>query len=466
MARNRNIPRRGRLQWSAQIYQDHASQPAALLVYKATTPEPEATYPAFAIQVYTTVALDQEDDLIAICRYLSREISTLPGPSFEIYSTPQTDVFACVEHQRREIFHRKAISPSRDDGLSPGIAKVALSREDPQLQGVIFVIMSYSFRDYPHYPDDEAETGPLFVKFDRCFPYQARVDLPSPKPDDDEGWEEEIWPEREHLVVRKCRNIYHVRRELASLHIRSQRDDVVEDYVYDYGLGEDEGDPNRSVEPPTPDIVEEWQRRADSLPKEIAVVQPSSDNGVVVMTSGAITTSDPELRYIIYVTFAHRIENHLTLQTIGRAFTAAILENVPGQKTVHFEFHSVPNSSLGAALSSHRELMKSRPEVGVAVSRPTSGQRARKFPQKGYNRGHPSDREPYQTFFVVLDRPDFLTGPGVLFFLADGDEITDEAMQNVYNLYGEPNQPRDYAMFRVWRSVGIQEVARRLAMVY
>ncbi|RAK88191.1 hypothetical protein BO79DRAFT_266160 [Aspergillus costaricaensis CBS 115574] len=467
MARNKNIPQVTRQQWTAQMYLDHAYQPAALLVYKETPPEPEAIQPAFAIQVYTTVALNQDNVLIAICQYLSREVFTSPWPSFEIYCTPRTDVFACVEHQRREIFHRKGISPSRDDGLLPGIAKVVLSREDQQFQGVILVITSYSFRDYPHYPDHEAETGPLYVNFDRCFPYQARVDLPSPKHDDeDEGWEEEIWPEREELVVRKCRNIYHVRRELASLHFRSQRHDVFEDYVYDYGLDEDEGDPNRLVQPPTPEIVEEWQRRADSLPEEIAVVQPSPDNGVVVMTSGAITTSEPELRYIIYVTFAHRNENHLTLQTIGRAFTTAILENVPGQKTVHFEFHSSPNLSLGAALSSHRELMKSRPDVGVAVAQPTSGQRARKFPQKGYNRGHPSDREPYQTFFVILDRPDFLTGPGVLFFLTDGDEITDEAMQNVYNLYGERNQPRDYAMFRVWRSVGIQEVARRLAIVH
>ncbi|GKZ80431.1 hypothetical protein AnigIFM56816_004652 [Aspergillus niger] len=465
MARNKNTPQFGRRQWTAKLYSDHVSQPAALLVYKVTTPEPEAIHPAFAIQVYTTVPLNQENDLIAICKYLSREISSGPWPAFEIYCTPRTDVFACVEHQRGEIFHRKNISPSRDDGLFPGIAKAA-SREDPRFQGVILVITSYSFRDYPHYPDHEAETGPLFVNFGRCFPHQARVDLPSPKHADDEEWEEEVWPEQEEVVVRKCRNVYHVRRELASLHIKSQRNDVIEDYVYDYGLGEDEGDPNRLVQPPTPEVVEGWQRIADSLPVEIAVVQPSSDKGAVILSSGALPIPEPELRYVIYVTFAHNSEDPLTLQTIGRAFTAAILENLPKGKTVHFEFHSASNQSLGATLSSHRELMKSQLEVGVAVSQPALEQSARKFPQKGYNRGSPSDREPYQTFFVVLDRSDFLTGPGVLFFLADGDEITDEAMRNEYNLYGEQDQPRDYAMFRVWRSVGIHEVAQRLAMIY
>ncbi|GKZ18428.1 hypothetical protein AbraIFM66951_000987 [Aspergillus brasiliensis] len=466
MARNKNIPQFRRYQWTAQYYKDYALQPAALLVYKATTPEPDAIHPAFAIQVYTTIPLNRENDLSAICQYLSREVTSTPWPAFEFYCTPQTDVFACVEHQRREIFHRKDISPSRDDGLFPGIAKVVLSREDPHFQGFILVITSYSFRNYPYpcYPDREAETGPLYVNFDRWFPHKARVDLPSPKPDEDEGWGEEIWPEREELVVCKCRDIFHVRRELASLHIRSQRDDVIEDYVYDYGLGEDEGDPNRLVQPPTPQVVEGWQRRADSLPLEIAIVPPSSDKGIVVLTSGAIPTPEPELRYIIYVTFAHHSEDPLTLQTIGRAFTAAILENLPKGTTVHFEFYSAPNRSLSATLSSHRELMKSRPEVGVAVSQPVFGQMARKFPQKGYNRDNPSNREPYQTFFVVLDRPDFLTGPGVLFFLTGGDELTDEARQTGF--YLERNLPCDYTMFRVWRSVGIHEVAQRLAMLH
>ncbi|KAI2813451.1 hypothetical protein CBS115989_9479 [Aspergillus niger] len=363
------------------------------------------------------------------------------------------------------IFHRKNISPSRDDGLFPGIAKVA-SREDPRFQGVILVITSYSFRDYQHYPDHEAETGPLFVNFSRCFPHQARVDLPSPKHADDEEWEEEVWPEQEEVVVRKCRNIDHVRRQLASLHIKSQRDDVIEDYVYDYGLGENEGDPNQLVEAPRPEVIEAWQRRADSLPEEIITIQPSSDKGAVILTSGAVPILEPELRYIIYITFTHSNENPLTLQMIGRAFTAEILESLPEGKTVHFEFHSAPNRSLGAILSAHRELMKSRPEVGVAVSQPALGQSARKIPQKGYNRENPRHREPYQTFLVVLDRPDFLTGPGVLFFLTDGDEITAEAMQTIYRLYMEWDQPGDYEMFRVWRSVGIHEAAQRLAMIY
>lgn len=77
----------------------------------------------------------------------------------------------------------------------------------------------------------------------------------------------------------------------------------------------------------------------------------------------------------------------------------------------------------------------------------------------------PFDRELYRTFFVILDRPDFLTGPGVLFFLIDGNEIIDETIQK-YNDIGLPHYGRGaYAVYQVWRSSGMVEAARRLAMI-
>lgn len=75
----------------------------------------------------------------------------------------------------------------------------------------------------------------------------------------------------------------------------------------------------------------------------------------------------------------------------------------------------------------------------------------------------PSDRKLYRIFFVILDRPDFLTGPGVLFFLTDGNEITDEAMER--NVCKPKDQRGDYAVYQVWRSAGIAETAGRLAMI-
>lgn len=73
--------------------------------------------PEFALQIYSTLPLDS--DHTALCEYLSREISSWPSMSFEIYS-PQPDVFACVEHQRREIAHRKTTTPGEE--FFPGTA--------------------------------------------------------------------------------------------------------------------------------------------------------------------------------------------------------------------------------------------------------------------------------------------------------------------------------------------------------
>lgn len=55
----------------------------------------------------------------------------------------------------------------------------------------------------------------------------------------------------------------------------------------------------------------------------------------------------------------------------------------------------------------------------------------------------------------------------MLFFLTDGNEITDEGegMQNVYKLCGPKDERSDYTLFQVWRNVGIAAVARRLAMI-
>lgn len=105
---------------------------------RATNPEALVDpIPEIAIQVYSTVHLDldAEHEYTALCRYLSSRIHDYPQLSFEIYG-PQPDVFTCVEHQRREILHRKNNFPG--EGLfywycqsgtqrGPTFARVSLS---------------------------------------------------------------------------------------------------------------------------------------------------------------------------------------------------------------------------------------------------------------------------------------------------------------------------------------------------
>lgn len=463
-----------RPQWIARQYRDHAQQLAVFMTLKETNPEAlPVRLPQFAIQVYSTVPLsleseeNTEDDYTALSRYLSSRRSSYPDEamSFEIYA-PQADVFACVEHQRREICYRKNNIPR--EGFFPGIAKVAPDEHNHLLQGFLLVVTSYSFRD-TFLPKYEAESGPLWVNFDRCFPLKAKVDLPSRIESTSRfrfdpstiSVDRQVYSEREELVVRKCRHVDDRCRELSSLITRSHSDieEEEEEENFDYGLNKDEGDPSLSNQPLVPQIIKLLQSKADSLDHVQFNIRSASDGAVAIKTDTAALTSEPELQYIIHVAFPYE-QLELELVTIAKAFTGAIIENLPEGMAVNFEFFSA-DQSLSATLASHRALMNSRPDMPVGALH----QGTRRFPQKRHEPEVevPSDREPYRTFFVILDRPDFLTGPGVLFFLTDGNEITDEAMER--NVSSTKDQRGDYAVYQVWRSVGISEAAGRLAMM-
>ncbi|KAJ5557059.1 hypothetical protein N7494_000974 [Penicillium frequentans] len=461
MARTKSAFLNPRAKWTAHRYRDHASLPAILMAKRPTNLQSMIVLPEFAIQVYSTVPLDleSEHETIALCNYLASGTDSYPSSSFEIYGS-QPDVFACVEHQRREIFHRKKNSPG--EGFFPGVAKVAPSSKDRLLQGFLLVITSYSFRTTDR-PDYEGESGPLWVTFNRSFPLKAKVDLYSrvegvaPFEFDPSTFRGEcaVYSEREELVVRKCRDVYEKFRELPRLLVLSQCGNS--DYHFDYGLDDDEGDPSLIDQPL--EIIESLQSKANSFRHEDFDVQ--SSEGTVVITSNPITTSpEPDLRYIIYITFPHP-QLALNLMPIAQAFTTMIVDNLPPEKTVSFEFHSATQSQgLGAILASHRDLMKSRPELAIGATHQGHGS----FPQDRDENYIQMTREPYRTFFVILDRLDSLTASGVLFFLTDGNEITDEAMQ-MYPLCRPRDQLGNYTVYQVWRSAGMAEVAQRLAMI-
>ncbi|KAJ5194775.1 uncharacterized protein N7498_008213 [Penicillium cinerascens] len=475
--------------WVAQHYQDHAQQPAIFMTLKETNPEALPVHlPQIAIQVYSTVplSLDSEDDsedvYTSICRYLSSQISSYPSEtlSYEIYA-PQPNVFACVEHQRREILHRKNSIPG--EYFFPGIAKVAPNNKNWLLQGFLLVMTSYSFRD-TFIPRYEAESGPLWVNCNRSFPLRAKVDLASRI---ESATTREFNPsiisvdcqvqsEREELIVRKCRHVDNNCRELSSLVIRSGSDDVddncrelsslviqsgsdVAGHQFDYGLNEDEGDPSLSNQPLAPEMIELLQIQADSLDHNQFDISAPSDGAVAIKSNHIATTAELDLQYIIYIAFPYK-QLGLELMPIAKAFTTAIIDSLARGKTVNFEFFS-GDQSLAATLASHRDLINSRPEIAIGALHRGS----RSFPQKRHEPEIeiPSGREPYRTFFVILDLPDFLTGPGVLFFLTDGNEITDEAMQS--RIFGSIDQRGDYAVYQVWRSAGMSEAAGRLAMM-
>ncbi|EEA26607.1 hypothetical protein TMatcc_005118 [Talaromyces marneffei ATCC 18224] len=382
--------------------------------------------------------------------------------SFEIYS-PQPDVFACVEHQRREIAHRKTTTPG--EGFFPGIAKVVPNRSTWLLQGLLFLITSNSYREGFRAPDYEDETGPLWVSFNRSFPVKAKVDVRSrllwvpPTGYNPSAVEEsDISPEREEIMVKTCRHTYYPLKELHFVLMQSYISD--DDDGFDYGLDDDEGDPDLLNQLPASEIIELWQLKANSYPYDDFPMQLAAEGPILIKPKMA--NGEPDLQYVIYVSFAHISSQ---LPSIALAFTAAIIENLPRGKTVNFEFHSASSQSLSAILASHRNVMNARP--GTAVGAYKHESQTRIFPQHRQEDCPETalrEREPYHTFFVVVDRPDFLIAPGVLFFLTDGNEVTDEWRQNVPQQMFE-HERNDYWPYQVWRSAGMPEVARRLAML-
>ncbi|KAL3262364.1 hypothetical protein ABHI18_002874 [Aspergillus niger] len=460
-----------RPQWIARQYRDHAQQPAVFMTLKETNPEAlPVRLPQIAIQVYSTVPLsleseeDTEDDYTALSRYLSSRRSSYPDEamSFEIYA-PQADVFACVEHQRREIRYRKNDIPG--EGFFPGIAKVAPDKHNHLLQGFLLVITSYSFRD-TFLPIYEAGSGPLWVNFDRCFPLKAKVDLPSRiESTSRSGFDlstisvdRQVYSEREELVVRKSRHVDDRCRELSSLIARSHSDMEEEEENFDYGLNEDEGDPSLSIQPLAPQIIELLQSKADSLDHDQFDIRSASDGAVAIKTDTAALTSEPELQYIIHVAFPYE-QLELELVTIAKAFTGAIIENLPEGKAVNFEFFPA-DQFLGATLASHRALMNSRPDIAVGALH----QGTRRFPQKRHEPEVevPSDREPYRTFFVILDRPDFLTGPGGILgvFCAYAYPTASPVASNSIELVLKDD---DYLLYSVLKSFSLDTSARSIS---
>ncbi|KAL4984434.1 hypothetical protein BDW68DRAFT_167051 [Aspergillus falconensis] len=428
---------------------------------RATNPQSDwfnAPIPPFAIQVYSTIPLGNEHT--ELCTYLTRGLDTWPTVSFEIYSA-QPDVWACIEHQRREIFHRKRVRPGED--FFPGIAKAMPNQYEKKFQGFLLVITSHSYRGvFTKEPEHEAETGPLWVTFNRSLPAHVSVH--------DHDQLEDL-PEGEEIVVTKCRNTLQMSRDLGGHGVFGRSE--VEEGVFDYGLDEDEGDPSSLEQPPAPEIIELVRRKADSLPHNDFSVQTPSQGVAVVTSNPAAPGPGPDLQYIIHITFPHP---GLELTTIARAFTAALIEHLthaPKPMTVNLIFHTAPPSprSFGSILESHRTLMASRAVMSMGVGRLSSAKwaseaGARIFPQSRIQESEEWSpdrwREPYRTFFVVLDRADFLTGPGVLFFLTDGNELTDECFRA---LDIGPDSPADTVDYVVWRSRGMPEVARRLAML-
>jgi hypothetical protein len=150
---------------------------------------------------------------------------------------------------------------------------------------------------------------------------------------------------------------------------------------------------------------------------------------------------------VIYLQFLADIEQERTvlLETAARTFTAGIISHLPASKTTYFEFR-IPGSSLSSLISAAPNGF----DVGASHEF-EPGLVMRALPQ--CERDFSNRPMPHHFFTVVLDKPAFIQEPSVLFYILWTDP----------SQYIEP-QPTD-TVIETRRSAGIQEAARRLAML-
>lgn len=502
-------------------FTDHAGQDAVRFRRSSTPDSTTRDQPLiFPFQIYSLVPLN-DDQRRNLLEFLERDIlSETVLPSWDIYSGPAQDVFACVDHQRREIAHRKARSTAQQQadqqsGHSAGkqsdlVPKVAFSAHDRRRYGLVLVIMTASFQTTAAAAAGTRaaecdSSGPriCLVHFDRRFPQQSTTETHLRLEDD--AWLAQsvamapedivVLPEKPEIVATRVQQLGALPATLTALY----RNSLCDDGKLDYALGEKEGLPAEDLSTAT---IKDVRALGDVVARQLPAEDAGQDfsvnavpgDGTVLASSSleSSATAPPDLSYVVYAPFVPTIladardeplgstdgaqQNLSLLTSVARTFTSALLGHMSPAKTVFLQFHarqprSGGASSLGSIVAHCRDTQsRIADSIGALVTTTREDgtqQRQRLCPCTNSER---RERQPpverYRTFAVVLDRPDFIEAPGVLFVMADGGKykpLLDEHGRPFENPVIGPHC--DYNEFLVLRSHGMADVARRLAML-
>ena len=156
-------------------YPDHLSHRVVLeqFVEPNYTPEPSHLVP---IQVYSLTPLDADHQQLReylMHSFMHEELN----PLFKIYSYCPPDAFACIEHHRREIAHRKQQHRSEASNLPPLIPRFFRPSDDTPVAFCI-LLRSHSYRiGYTEDWDELADAGEGLTYFTStaAFPILAAM---------------------------------------------------------------------------------------------------------------------------------------------------------------------------------------------------------------------------------------------------------------------------------------------------
>ncbi|KAK5137056.1 hypothetical protein LTR08_001065 [Meristemomyces frigidus] len=451
-------------------FKDHAGKQAIRMrrsLPSQPLPDNFRQNPVFCFQIYTTVPVGV-DSGIDVVEYLLQYLGMLerwnehcPNPAFEVYS-PQTDILACVEHQRREIAQRKAHRTDDATYLIP------MLRANSNPGGFIIIITFDSFTAaHMRCDDDLGGTGLVFARFDRRFPSATSVGpeqrLRHPTSQLNEG---AVYPEKMEIEVEPQQDLWTMQSNLKRSYFLNYcfNDDEPSTWTA-LALDVDEGG------------LDNIQKMTVACTLDTAIDHLSlsamkvAKHGICFSTHGI--EGEPDLRYVVYVPFLHHDNVRQTLEEIARSFTSAVMLRLDPGKTVTFAFRIPPQPTMSSILADCRQYLQSKPDdyIGALTSFAPSQTLVHRYASQigpiparlhpinrddglGHNLPATCGHEPFHTFAVVLDRPDFIDGPGVLFMLTDNEK----------GHSGLRKTGRDIGELHVWRSAGMNEVVKRLAM--
>ncbi|KAJ5100503.1 hypothetical protein N7456_006555 [Penicillium angulare] len=448
-------------QWRQREYSDHQGNPVILgKVSSGQEFEAPEGKEKHTIQIYSKTPI-QAADFENLHNYLSPSLDH--SIFIEIYTSTQNDAFACVEHQRREIAYRKRLyadSEQPPNSVPPLIptfnpnTSLSLHENNPEPSydtGTCLLLTSDSYRAGGDREErNQLGTGPLFINFTRKLPSKIRdIDLADRVDFDDltdlpsfAEWGAGVRPEATEIEVflrKDQHNMYdYVQSMLTRLRMhKTGNDEAGLDYGIDNLVSEQTTWNSQQVR-----RILDRQRSEALGPVKLGTlsVTKSDNDGITVKNH---YSEESDIRYVIFVQFLADIQDPDLLETTGRLFTAHVLSMLDSNKTVQFDFR-ISGASLSYILPFPKNIT-----VGALYSS-EDGSKRRVLPLQPHDIGK-LPCETCEEFSVVLDRPEFITEPGVLF-----------VMNNI-----GPNDDSDRTIRKaeVRRSAGMPEVTRRLAML-
>ncbi|KAJ5958918.1 uncharacterized protein N7479_006068 [Penicillium vulpinum] len=358
----------------------------------------------------------------------------------QIYSYYPPHAFACVDHHRCEIAHRKQQHRSEASNPPPLIPQFFRPSNDTPV-GFCILLRSHSYRiGYTEDRDELAGAGddPGLLYFNRCFSNTRNHVVEALRSSDSEG---ELSPEALELSTERVMcQIDLGQIIMCDVFLNAGSPSL------QYALDVDEGEPPDPNPPPEEQLHEQLDQEMSAGGFSLDPSFQVSQNADVVTITNTSEGNDPDMHYLVYAPFL------------------SYLRNSVANKILNLEFFIPESNSWSAIGPAHTEAL-SHQQTNLPIGAlhtfcaseddlPAPHYISPQLPEESLSAARKMLRTPFRMFAVVLDRANFVSQAGIFFYMTNFDALNDPDL----NLEVSPDDTQ------IRRGVGISEVARRLAM--